>query len=112
MRKPHMTVVTQADLAQKITDSFLGKYSLEEIKTIIKDLEYFTTDALLHAEKDRPVQVRLFYGLQIESEYIPEHRKIGFRGIAIDIPEKYRVRARITKYFNDKLNTLKESWTG
>ena len=115
MRQPkmkNMTVITQRDLAEQITDSFLGKYELDEIRTIIKDLEFFVTDALLHATEEKPVRVRLFSGLHIDSRYIPPHKKISFRGIATEIPEKYKAKAVITRYFNDKLNDLKESWTG
>ena len=110
MRNPNMTVVNQSDLAEMITDSLCGKYTLKEIKQILKNLEFFVTDALLRADEEHPVQVRLFYGLQLKSEYVPEHRKIGLRGIAVDIPERYKVKARITKYFNNKLNELKETW--
>ena len=113
MRKPHMTVINQQDLAEQIADSFCdNRYTVEEVRTIIKDLEFFVTDALLHATEKKPVRVRLFSGLHIDSRYIPPHKKISFRGIATEIPEKYKAKAVITRYFNDKSNDLKESWTG
>ena len=110
-----MEVVTQKDLSEQIADAYLGKYSVEDIREILKNLEFFVTDNLLHSRKGKPVQIRLFYGLQLNAECIPEHKKIpnwSERGIAITIPEQIKVKAKVTKYFCNKLNDLKESWVG
>ena len=104
MRKPNTTVVTRRDLIKDVCNDFQGHYDPAEIRNILDSLEFFIADKLMQATPGNPVQVRLFSGLYLNSQIIPAQRKNTVYADDVCIPEHLQVKARATRYYNQKLN--------
>ena len=51
------------------------------------------------------IQIKLFFGLSLLGYVVPETTKTCF-GVDIEIPNKVRVKPKITRYFVRKVNEL------
>lgn len=107
MRKTNTNIVTRKDLIKKIHEDFDGEYSKREITRILDSLEFFIYDNLIQATESHGVQIRLFGGLQLISTYVPEKVCNTCFGDNITIPARIKTKAKLTRYYNQKLN---EDW--
>ena len=92
MRKENLITYNQSDLIKEISGDY-PKYSENNIKNI------------LESELEHPIQIKLFFGLSLLGYVVPETTKTCF-GVDIEIPNKVRVKPKITRYFVRKVNEL------
>lgn len=71
---------------------------------VITSMEQLTFDLLRQCTPSDPVSIKLMNGLLIESNFIPS-QKIN-RGIIknLDTSDRKRVKARVTRHFNQRIN--------
>lgn len=109
MVQPNTIVTTKRDLIKKLSEDFDGKYTEGEISDILRSLEFYAVDSLMLADEEHPAQVRLFGGLQLNCKFKPETTRNTVFGTAEIIPAHFEVRAKFTRYFNQKFNEIAET---
>ncbi len=104
MRKENLITYNQSDLIKEISGDY-PKYSENNIKNILESLETHIKEHLAESELEHPIQIKLFFGLSLLGYVVPETTKTCF-GVDIEIPNKVRVKPKITRYFVRKVNEL------
>lgn len=76
----------------------------KDIRLIYEKIEDAVFDALSSADEDTDVSVRLFEGITLNSEFVPEKTKVNnLTGETITTSSKIKPTAHITRYYRDKL---------
>lgn len=98
-------IITQEKLVNEI--ALKEDLDIATVRRCYKATEDIVFKYLSLATPDNSMLIRLIRGLSIESKYIPE-KKIN-RGIFQDLkcPDRFRVKASVTRYYNKKLNESK-----
>ena len=101
-------VYGKSDLINEIEELFAGQIPKKTIKKIINSYEQIIQNHLLEAAPSRPIQIRPFLGLRLQSSITPAQTKDTIFAENIYIPEKILVKAKSTRYFTRCLNDLRQ----
>lgn len=75
------------------------------VQKIYLALEHEIMRLLAEADEDKGVTLRLFEGISIDSEFLPQKEKLNnLTGETITTQEKIKAKANITRYYCDKLS--------
>ena len=74
------------------------------VRSIYNALENYITEHLSSADIDTDISIRLFEGITIDSEFIPEKTNVNnLTGKIITSKSKIRPKANITRNYREKL---------
>lgn len=81
------------------------KRSQATVRQVYDALEDRIAVLLSSAKPNTDISLRLFEGITISSEHIPEKNKVNnLTGETIVVPSKIKARANITRNYQEKLN--------
>ena len=96
------TVYTKAQIIKMIARSVKIRSSL--VKKVYEGLENEIARLLATADENEDVSLRLFEGITIDSEFLPQREKHNnLTGEDITTLERIRAKAKITRNYCDKL---------
>ncbi|MEY8518754.1 hypothetical protein AALC25_18015 [Lachnospiraceae bacterium 29-84] len=105
MRNKNLISYNQSDLIREIAMDYAGQYDSDDIRNILESYESHIREHLCEsADLKKPIVVKLFSGLQINSRFIPEHTTNTPFGDNVEISDRIRVAARTSRHFTRKLN--------
>ena len=105
-RKKNQIVYNQMELFKEVADKYQGTYDLNDIRNIVQKFEECVKNHLAEADKDHPIQVKVFNGISLLSWLVPEQKNANVFGIDADIGEYVRVKSDITHYYKRKIQEL------
>lgn len=101
--KKNKSVYTKAQIIKLVARKARIRRSL--VKKIYVALEEEIMRLLADANDDNGVSLRLFEGISIDSEFLPEKEKLNnLTGEKIITHKKIKAKANITRYYCDKLS--------
>lgn len=105
MRSKNLISYNQTDLIHEIVEDYTGQYDRDDVRNILELYENHIREHLCEAaELKKPIVVKLFSGLQINSRFVPEHTTNTIFGNNVEVSDKIRVTARTSRHFTRKLN--------
>ena len=105
MRSKNLISYNQTDLIHEIVTDYFGQYDRDDVRNILESYENHIREHLCEAaDLKKPIVVKLFSGLQINSRFIPEHTTNTPFGNDVEVSDKIRVTARTSRHFTRKLN--------
>lgn len=105
MRSKNLISYNQSDLICEIATDYAGQYDRDDVRNILESYENHIREHLCEAAKlKKPIVVKLFSGLQINSRFIPEHVTNTPFGNGVEVSDKIRVTARTSRHFTRRLN--------
>jgi hypothetical protein len=79
---------------------------IRTVKEVYNTLEKEIVSLLSYANPERDISIRLFEGININSTYIPEQKKLNnLTGEEIISASKIKPKVNITRYYCDKLTS-------
>lgn len=107
MREKNLITYTQSDFIHDIASDYAGVYDRNDIRNILEAYEMHIREHLAEAaELEKPVVVKLFSGLQLNSCFIAKHKTNAPFMEGLEVDDKIRVKARTTRYFVRRLNDM------
>lgn len=98
----HKTVYTKAKIIKMVARRARVRKSI--VKNVYETLEHEIMRLLASANEDEDIVLRLFEGISIDSEFLPEKQKVNnLTGDTITTLEKIKAKANITRYYCEKL---------
>lgn len=105
MRSKNLISYNQTDLIHEIAADYTGQYDRDDVRNILESYENHIREHLCEAaELEKPIVVKLFSGLQINSRFVPEHTTNTPFGDNVKVSDRIRVTARTSRHFTRKLN--------
>lgn len=105
MRSKNLISYNQTDLIHEIAADYSGQYDRDDVRNILESYESHIREHLCEsADLKKPITVKLFSGLQINSRFVPEHVTNTPFGNDVEVSDKIRVTARTSRNFTRKLN--------
>lgn len=105
MRSKNLISYNQSDLIREIAMDYVGQYDRDDVRNILESYENHIKEHLREsADLKKPIVVKLFSGLQINSRFIPEHVTNTPFGSDVEVSDRIRVTARTSRHFTRKLN--------
>jgi len=105
MRNKNLISYNQSDLIREISADYAGQLDRDDIRNVLESYENHILEHLCEAaDLKKPIVVKLFSGLQINSRFIPEHVTNTPFGNDVEVGDKIRITARTSRYFTRKLN--------
>lgn len=105
--KRNVKRVTKEDLIKAIADTSCVNISL--VRIVYKALEDLIRDTLQDVNFDRDVSIKIFDGISIDGNYIPEKEKQNnLTGKVIKVASKIKLKSNITRYYSEKINNKVE----
>ena len=81
-------------------------YDIDNIRMIYNDLENNIKKYLSLTTSEKNVKIKLFEGITIQGEYIPEQTKINnLTGKEVTTPNRIKPKVNITRTYCEKLNS-------
>lgn len=105
MKKTKLTI-TRDKLIKDIVNDFNKKYSKEEVKEILNNFEWWCNLYLTQATPYRDVQIRPFYGLQLNSRYKPDTMQRTFLSNDTLIPAHIELKPKYTSCHQKRINQI------
>ena len=105
MEKSKLTI-TRERLIRDIAKDLDRKYRKDQITEILNNMEWWCNQYLTQATPTRDVQIRPFYGLQLNSSYKPDTIRNTVYGNDVFIPAHIEVKAKYTRYHNRIINQM------
>lgn len=101
-------IITKQDIMEEMARTEKYRYGYADVRQMFLDLEWIITRELRNADEEG-ITIKLFDGLSIEADYVDEkiikHPKTGKSTL---VPAKLWAKAKITRYFNRKINDMRE----
>lgn len=95
---------TKERLIKRIADAEHKDIAL--VRSIYNSLEDTIVEALAYATPETDVSVKLFEGITLESSHVPEKvKKNNLTGKNITVAEHIKVKANITRNYQEKINS-------
>lgn len=105
MRSKNLISYNQSDLIREIAADYAGQLDRDDIRNVLESYEYHIREHLCEAaELEKPIVVKLFSGLQINSRFVPEHITNTPFGNNVEVSDRIRVTARTSRHFTRRLN--------
>lgn len=105
MRSINLISYSQTDLIHEIAADYAGQYDRDDVRNILESYENHIREHLCEAaDLKKPVAVKLFSGLQINSRFIPGHITNTPFGNDVEVSDRIRAAARTSRHFTRKLN--------
>lgn len=83
-----------------------GNIDLETVRILYGYFEEYLINVLSSASEKESVSIKLFDGITIDSEYIPEKNKVNnLTGKEIMVPKHIKVKSNISRTFQSKINS-------
>lgn len=112
MRSKNLISYNQTDLIHEIAADYTGQYDRDDVRNILESYENHIREHLCEAaELEKPIVVKLFSGLQINSRFVPEHTTNTPFGDNVKVSDRIRVTARTSRHFTRKLNEQAFEWS-
>ena len=100
-------------IKEKITKERIIKYIAEKehkdialVRSIYNTLEDVVVESLSTATPETNVSVKLFEGITLDSSFVPEKiKKNNLTGKNITVAEHIKVKANITRNYQEKINS-------
>lgn len=82
-------------------------YDINTVRMVYNDLENNIKKYLALTTSEQDVKIKLFEGITIQGEYIPEKTKINnLNGKQVTISSRIKPKVNITRTYCEKLNSL------
>lgn len=95
----------KADLLVEICRATRVRYSV--VKKVYNELEDLLAQHLSEANNSTDVSVRLFKGISVDSEFLPEKVKLNnITGDVITTIEKIKPKAKVTRQYCEKITDM------
>lgn len=105
MRSKNLISYNQTDLIREIAADYAGQYDRDDVRNVLESYENHIREHLCEAaDLKKPIVIKLFSGLQINSRFVPEHVTNTPFGNDVKIRDRIRVTARTSRHFTRKLN--------
>lgn len=105
--KKNKTVYTKAQIIKLVAKRVRIRRSL--VRKIYEGLEHEIMNLLSGANENEDISLRLFEGITIDSEFLPQKQKLNnLTGETIVTQEKIKAKANITRYYCNKLSNKPE----
>lgn len=105
MRSKNLISYNQTDLIHEIAADYSGQYDRDDVRNILESYENHIREHLCEAaDLKKPIVVKLFSGLQINSRFVPEHVTNTPFGNDVEVGDRIRVTVRTSRHFTRKLN--------
>lgn len=83
-----------------------NRCDLPTVRSIYNTIEDIIFDSLAAAEEDAPVVIKLFEGITLETNYIPEKTKQNnLTGNVSSVKSHLKPKASFTRSYREKLNS-------
>ena len=90
---------------KKLIKSIKNSHTKTVIKDVYSMLEDIIFDALQSVDKKQDICIKLFDGISLDGNYVPEKtKKNNFTGEMAIIESKIKPKFNITRYYCEKLN--------
>lgn len=105
MRSKNIVSYNQTDLIREIAADYAGQYDRDDVRNILESYENHIREHLCEAaELEKPVVVKLFSGLQLNSRFVPEHTTNTPFGDNVKIGDRIRITPHTSRHFTRCLN--------
>lgn len=105
MRSKNLISYNQTDLIREIAADYAGQYDRDDVRNVLESYENHIREHLCEAaDLKKPIVIKLFSGLQINSRFVPEHVTNTPFGNNVEVCDRIRVAARTSRHFTRKLN--------
>lgn len=103
MAKENITKLSKDDLIRAV--SAASDTPLYVVTNVLNGLESVITEKLKEVNEDTDISIRLTEGLYVDGIYRPRRIRVNnLTGRSTEIPEKIKVRPRVTKVYEKKVN--------